>query len=380
MTLLVERMFYKQVIFYFGGSVVRVERARYDNGFEKWLLIDNEFNPVEETLLFTNHLYASGYSPNTIEGYLRDLKKYLEYLNMKNIDFYSVKPLDISEFLQYIVCNQEGDEKSANTVNRTIASIASCYNYHQKVLNTCNSPMVSTRILRSGSMSKSMLYHAIDNKGSVNKSYFRRKTKKRGLHRLSRDQVKRVFEMFTNPRDKLILKVLYYTGLRIGELLGLRIEDYESPCSADVGAIYVVFRSENKAHQRQKTGNRVVHVPMELLYEIDEYVTCDRPYVSGIANIFVSRKGPTKGQPLTRKAIQKLFRLCSEKSGVEFTPHTLRHTHFTELTEFGYDEAFLKERGGWAKIDSASAYLHPSAESQRKAFQRFWEVSKKHNV
>lgn len=374
-----ERMFSKGLM---RVHCMKVEKALYEDGTEKWVLVDHDFKIVEEVVLFSSYLYASDYSPNTIEGYLRDIKSFMVFLRDKELPFLSVEPLHIPE---YVACisglNENGigskEIRCNTTINRMLAAVASCYNYHVKVLNTIQkSPFIGIRTLRPTDAGKSFLHHASMDKSTVDKSLFYRRISKAQIKRLMRDQINDAYEGFTTKRDRLLFKVLYYTGIRIGELLGLQIDDYETPDNnKQFGAVFVVERRSNKPHQRQKTGNRVVHVPMSLLFEIDEYVTLHRPYIKEVNSIFVADKGKQRGQALTRKSVEKAFKACTKRTSIKFTPHMLRHTHFSELAEFGYDEAFMMARGGWKSINSASVYLHISPEAQRNAFERFWEGS-----
>jgi integrase/recombinase XerD len=361
---------------------LRVEKAFYEHGAAKWLLVDDEFRIVEEVLQFTNYLYAAGYSPNTIEGYLRDIKTFLLFLKKKQLCFFSVEASHIPEYVAYLADygdkNGENDEwRSNTTINRMLAAVASCYRYHVKVLNTIEkSPFVDCWILRPGDMGKSLFHHVIKDKATIDKSMFYRRIQRKRVKRLMPEQVNAAYEGFTTQRDRLMFKVFYNTGLRIGELLGLRVDDYQMPdANEKFGVINVVRRQSNMPHQRQKTGERTIDVPMSHIFEIEEYVTHQRPYIRGVSHLFVADKGRQRGLPLTRKTVEKVFQACAKKTGVPFTPHVLRHTHFSELAEFGYDEAFLKARGGWARLESAGRYLHLSPEAQRKAFERFWEAS-----
>lgn len=358
---------------------MRVEKLLYNNGTSRMILVNESYEIIEEVLLFSNYLYTAGYSPNSIDGYLRDIKKFYQFLQTKNnMDFKLVKPIDIIEFIQELT-NSNGNQLVLNpaTINRKLAGIASFYKYHEKITGVvAKSPFITLAGQRSADMARGLLFHT-GNKTMTTRNYIKQRRTKVLIKRLNKEQVEKASKGFKNQHMSLIYKLLYYSGMRIGELLGLRVIDYEMPGSNDrVGAIYILSRKSNECHQRQKTGDRVVHIPKEILVELDEYVTMQRPYVQEIDHIFVAIKGKTKGYPLTRDAIEKAFRKCAKEIGIKFTPHYLRHTHFTELAEAGFDEQFIKARGGWSSINSAARYIHPSIEAQRKAFERYLERSK----
>jgi len=335
---------------------VKVVKALYENGLSKMLLVNDDYELIEESLLFSNYLYVAGYSPNTIDGYLRDIKSFFQFLQTRNIKFTLVKPIDIIAFIQYLNSNIKMCEKNDNlaldsaTINRKLAGIASFYKYHEKITGLVKSPFVNLVGHRSAEMAKGFLFH-ISNKKVATKNYIKQKKTKILVQRLTKEQVLFVCEEFDTPHMQLIFKVLYNSDIRIGELLGLRVTDYEDPRQVEkVGCLYIIARASNSNHQRQKTGDRVVHIPKEILIELDEYVTTERHYIQDVDHIFVAMKGKTKGYPLTRDAIEKAFRKCSRKTGINFTPHCLRHTHFTELAEAGFDEQYIKARGGWSNI------------------------------
>ena len=61
--------------------MLRVDIAMYNNGKRKLVIVDDNYNIIEEALYFSNFLYSQNYSPNTIDSYLRDLKTFLMFLN-----------------------------------------------------------------------------------------------------------------------------------------------------------------------------------------------------------------------------------------------------------------------------------------------------------
>jgi len=363
---------------------MRIEKALYENGSKRLYLVNDQYDLVEEALLFTNFLYSKGYSLNTIQTYLYDLKLFFEYLQFKSLDYKAIRPIHISQYQDYLVGHGDGNtinlevvpKRSPETVNRKLAAVASFYKYHERVMKTLTSPFLKGFVRRPEGMYKSRLHHLGGN-SRVEKSLFTMKIRKKLLKRLFPEEYNAFYASMESFRDKVIFKLLLMTGCRIGELLGLRVEDYSEPYSEEeLGEIYVVIRGDNRADQQQKTGERVVHVPMDLILEIDEYVIQHRPYVEGVDHLFVANKGRYKGQSLTRGAVEKVFREVSKKTGIRCNPHMLRHTHLTELTEFGYDPKYLIARSGHASINSAQPYIHLSVKHQREAYNRYLRLKR----
>ena len=139
--------------------------------------------------------------------------------------------------------------------------------------------------------------------------------------------------------------MFYETGMRKGELLGLRHEDI-GDCGRNEIAI---VKRENVNRARVKGAERIIPVRKELIqvyndYLIDEYPDVDSDYV--LINIWAGEIG----RPLNYKAINQLFRELEKKTGIHAYPHLFRHTHATELIKAGMDIYHISKRLGHASI------------------------------
>ena len=364
-----------------------VEKAMYENGKTKLLIVDEKYNIHEKALFFSSYLYSQGYSVNTIDGYIRDLKNFINYLEMKGWLIEEIRPLQIAAYMDYLqgyeqtgVISLNEEKRSAVTINRTLASLASFYKCLENADAVNKSPFVYHEGVRPHGMYKEFLSYAKSNKVAYRnlKSRKNKRVKQEGFinrssNRLFKDEIKLFREGLVGYRNVLIFDVLYETGMRIGELLGLQINDYtEVNIDSDFGYIRIMATEDNDdGNRQQKTGNRTIPVTMQLLARIDEYVLEHRPYIENQQYIFVSHKGKDKGRALTRDAIEKVFQKCSIKTKVKCTPHTLRHTHITELNESGFDSLLMKARAGHKSIYTTQRYTHPSLESQAKAYKKY---------
>lgn len=140
--------------------------------------------------------------------------------------------------------------------------------------------------------------------------------------------------------------------------------------------IRVIPRLNNINNVQVKSGiERVVHVEKKLIqwysaYLIDEYpedVDCDF--------VFVVIKAPGKGEvgtPLKYKAAYSLFERLSKRTGIEVTPHLLRHTHATELIRAGWDMAYVQKRLGHTDIQTTiNTYVHLLSADLHKAYKEY---------
>ena len=141
---------------------------------------------------------------------------------------------------------------------------------------------------------------------------------------LSLEQVARVVAAQARLRDRLLFVLLFTTGMRIGQALGLRHEDVR----LWKRELAIVPREDNANGARGKRGFGVVPLTEEaarlyLLYMEHEYGLLDSDYV------FVNLWGGEPGRPLNYAAVSRLVARTRKRVGFDFTPHDFRHTFVT---------------------------------------------------
>ncbi|MBC7106013.1 MAG: tyrosine recombinase, partial [Firmicutes bacterium] len=161
----------------------------------------------------------------------------------------------------------------------------------------------------------------------------------------------------TGLRDRAMLELLYATGLRVSELVELRL--------ADVNLAQGYVRCLGKG-QRE----RVVPFGSVAAAHLRSYLAEVRPRLAGRRNpyLFVNRRG----RPLSRQALWKLIRKYALRAGIAKTigPHVLRHSFATHLLENGADLRTVQELLGHADISTTQIYTHVSAAHLREVYAR----------
>lgn len=368
----------------------KLEIAKYDNG-EKYVIVDNEYNIFEPALFFIEKLYSS-YKLNTRYNYLLKLIQFLNYLDGQNLTIFDFTPLMVPRYINFL----QGIEHNVirinprlkgQSINTHLSALTLFYNsieYQEQLIGASPFSYRYAEDFSYAQINKSFLYHSKINKKSKKKRQFAIKISKNDKiqenerKRKSKDEIKEFLQFLANDRDKLILIILYESGMRISELLNIKLDDYSEPGGDGFGSIKVVERLENEfesisiAKNRQiKTLERIIDIPNTVIERIDEYVISDRPFNKKESDfLFLASKG--KPTPLSRERVEAIFRKASRQSGIKITPHMLRHTHITELSEAGMDNELIRYRVGHAYMESTLRYTHISRASICKAYQNYY--------
>ena len=174
-----------------------------------------------------------------------------------------------------------------------------------------------------------------------------------------------------NIRDKLLIRLLFETGLRIGEALSLFLEDLI--CDHRNGhRLKLTERGELENGCRLKSGERELHISQELFDLFDDYTYDILDELEVDTNfIFVKLKGANKGKPLDYESAKGIFDSLKKRTGIDVHAHILRHTHATIYYRETKDIKEVQERLGHAQIQTTmSLYLHPSDEDIRKNWEK----------
>ena len=179
---------------------------------------------------------------------------------------------------------------------------------------------------------------------------------------LTRDEAERIV---TSPdgsprglRDRAMLELLYGAGLRVSELVALRVSDLD----LDEGLVRCMGKG---AKQRVvPTGSRAIEA-------IRVYMQRGRPYLGRMQRgdiLFLNHRG----QGITRQAVFQLVRDHAREAGIDkmVTPHTLRHSFATHLIEGGCDLRSVQEMLGHATIETTQIYTHVSSQHVREAYAK----------
>ena len=181
-------------------------------------------------------------------------------------------------------------------------------------------------------------------------------------------------------RDRFVVVLLWFCGLRIGEALGLRRSDLhlvDSAVSLGCGVrgphLHVVTR-DNPNGARAKSGGRAIPVPTEVLSCYDRYLgERERCVVAEACDfVLVNLFHEPLGQPMTTDAVRAWFVDCSRRAELArvLRPHMFRHATATELLARGAGLDVVRELLGHASIRSTEVYLHPDESTMRAAVER----------
>jgi len=158
-------------------------------------------------------------------------------------------------------------------------------------------------------------------------------------------------------RDRAILELLYGGGLRVSELLGLRVADVDPE-----------GRSVRVLGKRGKT--RVVPLPAEPLRWLDRYLTEARPKLirGRVDAVFIG----DSGRAVSRQVVYHMTEKYRRKAGIPGTvgPHALRHTYAVHLLEGGADLRVVQELLGHESIETTQVYTQLDLDAVERAFRR----------
>jgi integrase/recombinase XerD len=359
-----------------GGAMFVQRVAMSALGVESWTVLGADDVPVEPIERYLAYLTGIERSPNTVKAYAHDLKDYWGFLACRDLDWREVRLEDVGEFAAWLrlpLAGRSGQvavlpavepQVGASTVNRKLSAVSAFYQYQAR--NGVDVGELLTTWQPAGRRSgwKPFLHHI-----SKSRPQPRRVVSLRAPAKLPRvlttAEMQAILDACGRLRDRFLLALLYDSGVRVGEALGLRHEDI-----AAAECEVTVMPRVNANGARSKSGKpRTVPVSAGLIrlyadYLHGEYGEIDSDYV------FVNLWGGQAGRPLSYPAVYDLVVRLRRRTGIDFDPHWCRHTMATRLLRDGVPVEVVSKILGHASITTTLAiYGHLTAEDARKALE-----------
>ena len=266
-------------------------------------------------------MIEKGLAAKTMEAYASDLSAFLDFLKDQNID--DITQTDTATILKYIIDLRKGG-RNARTRARHLVTLRGFYQYlHQSGFLKSN-PAKLIDLPKSGLKLPEVL---------------------------NVDQVSRLIaapdvNKPTGLRDAAMLELIYAAGLRVSELINLRI----AAVNLEAGFVRVLGKGNKE---------RIVPIGRKAIQAIHDYIANGRPLQlkRGVSHyLFVARAG----RPMTRQGFWKLLRGYTLIAGIKqrITPHSLRHSFASHLLEGGADLRAVQIMLGHVDIATTQIYTH----------------------
>lgn len=289
--------------------------------------MSNIISRYEEYLIQVKHASA-----NTVSSYMRDIRQFASYLQTLGVD---VLEADRATIEGYLHCLHDNG-KSAATVSRCLASLKSLYLFAMSEDEIDDNPIFLIKVEKAERKLPQIL------------------TGKEVELLLEQP---RVSEM-KGCRDKAMLEVLYATGIRVSELIGLNIED------VSLSGGFIRCESSGKV--------RIIPLYPEALTALNDYITDVRAkMVASPAerSLFVN----ISGERMSRQGFWKIIKYYQEKAQIkkDITPHTLRHSFAAHLLENGADLRSIQEMLGHSDISSTQIYAQLVKQNLKAVYHKY---------
>lgn len=275
--------------------------------------------------------YQKNYSDYTIENYHRDILEFFDYLDREVLDYKSVVYSDLRFFLMYL--KDEKKDKNSS-IDRKLSSLRGFYQYlanegivSNNVFSLLNGPKKEKKLPRYFEYNElESLFEACDLSNAL------------------------------GQRDRLILEMLYATGVRVGELVSIKVSD-------------INFSSRTILILGKANKERIVPYgdyceEILKLYLKDGYLSLNNqnsPY------LFLNARGGR----LTERGVRYLLEEIIKKTSVQknISPHMIRHSFATHLLNQGCDLMTVQKLLGHESIKATQIYTHVTTDRLRSVYQ-----------
>lgn len=261
---------------------------------------------------YNKYLSIENYSEQTIKSYLSALKLFLNYIEKLNVNKITEK-----EIRNYLFYCKDQREYAFSTMRQVISSIRYLY---KNVLRQQIPECLDLSLRKPNSLPVV----------------------------LSKTEIIKILQATNNLKHKTILLLIYSAGLRLGELLNLKLGDLNS--------------DSMKIHVRQGKGkkDRYVMLSENVLEVIRKYYKDYKPKEYIIEG--------QKGGKYSPKSVQSIFKTALKKANIKkkASVHTLRHSFATHLLDDGTDIRYIQELLGHKRLETTQIYTHVSSYSINK--------------
>lgn len=275
------------------------------------------------------------YSQHTVDAYKRDLEQFSTFINEQCAleDITQVSHRDVRSWI--VELSENG--QNPKTINRKLTTLKSFFKYLKTEGKIKASPMAKVVSL---------------------------KTKKQLPLFLSKEATKDLFngvefdEGFAGMRDKLILEVLYSTGIRRAELVNMKVSDVD------------IYNSEVKVLGK-RNKERIIPINRQLLVSIKEYLKEREQQEIKPGNgdhLFLDNKGKKVYEKFVYTLVKRY--LSQVTTLQKRSPHILRHTFATHMLENGADLNAIKELLGHANLSATQIYTHSTIEKLKSIYEQ----------
>lgn len=267
------------------------------------------------------------YSKYTMESYRKDIEDFYYFMDG---DILNINHDDVSNYLGYLYDNK----LNRNSISRYLSSIRSFYNYlihedivkvnHFKEINNPKRNKSLPRYIKDNDLEKMFLIFNLEDK--------------------------------LEQRNYLILEMLYATGIRVSELVNIKIKD-------------INFYDNTIKILGKGSKERIVIYGSFCANALDRYLNDGRQKLLKIDTdyLFLNKDG----NKITERAIRKILNKIIEKAALDIhiSPHMLRHTFATDMLNNGADLVSVKELLGHESLNTTSIYTHVSQEQIKKVYE-----------
>lgn len=284
---------------------------------------------------FINYLSVErGLSVNTISAYKHDLAQYIKFLSKQGAAAPdAIKREQVTSFMQ----KQKEGGLSATSICRSLAAIKMFHRYLVRERLTKDDP---TALVETPKLWKRIpeVLSAAEIEAMIQVSQGRQ---------------------WQSIRDNAILELLYASGMRVSELVDLKVESV----NLEVGYVRCIGKGKKE---------RIVPIGKKAQVTVKKYVDSVRAkLVKGkfTPNLFVSRLG----KKISRQSIWKLIKFYAKKANIKkpIKTHTIRHSFATHLLEHGADLRSVQEMLGHSDISTTQIYTHVDRERLKTVHKQF---------
>lgn len=290
---------------------------------------------VEREKIIHNYIeyltYEKNYSDYTVDNYNRDILEFFEYLNREEIDYKSVVYSDLRFFLMYL--KDEKKDKNSS-IDRKLSSLRGFYQYlanegivSNNVFSLLNGPKKEKKLPRYFEYNElESLFKACDLSSTL------------------------------GQRDRLILEMLYATGVRVGELVSIKVSDI------NFGNRSILVLGKGNKERIVPYGDYCEEILK--LYLQDAYLSLN---INGSPFLFLN----SRGSKLTERGVRYLLEEIIKKTSIQknISPHMIRHSFATHLLNQGCDLLTVQKLLGHESIKATQIYTHVTTDRLKSVYE-----------